>query len=174
VVAGLVASAWTRRRALAASVALAVLPVYALFAGLMLRQADAEFRHRLEAQGIRETRAVMVPVFPGPLRWAGAADAGPAVYRARFWLGGRGTEPLTLMAKPLASPPPALDGLPEVRAFLAFARLPWRTVVVDGDTLVAEYRDLAFEDHPWGGPMALRVRMDRAGTVRTIDLGHKL
>jgi len=44
--------------------------------------------------------------------------------------------------------------------------------VRDGDTQVVVYRDLAFEDHPFGGEMALRVSLDRSGAVRAIQLEH--
>ena len=30
------------------------------------------------------------------------------------------------------------------------------------------------EDHPFGGPMALRITVDHDGIVRAVDLGHKL
>ena len=61
-----------------------------------------------------------------------------------------------------------------MRTFRAFARFPWWTVTIDGDLRRVEYRDLAFEDHPFGGPMALRIAVDRSGVVRDVDLGHKL
>lgn len=43
----------------------------------------------------------------------------------------------------------------------------------DLETQLVELRDLAFEDHPFGGPMTLRIRLDRSGAVRASELGHK-
>ena len=85
-----------------------------------------------------------------------------------------GRAPWPVFPKTTADGHTGLDGLPEVKAFRAFARFPWLTVVADGDAQFVEYRDLAFEDHPWGGPMALRLRLDRSGAVTAIELGHKL
>jgi hypothetical protein len=67
-----------------------------------------------------------------------------------------------------------LEALPEVRIFRGFARFPWLTLRTDGDVRRVEYEDLAFEDHPLGGPMALRLTVDPSGRVRTVELGHRL
>jgi hypothetical protein len=43
----------------------------------------------------------------------------------------------------------------------------------DGDGWIIEYEDLAFEDHPFGGPMRLRLRADAAGVVRAAEFDHR-
>lgn len=169
----LLASRWRRHRTPVAWGVLGVLALYVLVAGAMARSAEGAFNRLLDARGIAPTRAVVVPVFPGPVRWLGVAETKLAVYRSRFWVGGSSGAPVAALSKPASDGLPALDGLPEVRAFLAFARVPWRTLGVDGDAQVVEYRDLAFEDHPWGGPLTLRLRLDRSGALRTIGLGHR-
>ncbi|MGH7265791.1 MAG: metal-dependent hydrolase [Candidatus Rokuibacteriota bacterium] len=153
--------------------ALVALGVYAAVAGATRSRAEAQFTRGLEARGVALARPVVVPVFPGPLRWMAVADAGDAVYGARFWVGALAPDSLTVVTRPASAPPPGVESLPEVRAFRAFARLPWRTEIVDGDGRIVEYRDLAFEDHPWGGPMALRLRLDASGAVTGIHLGHR-
>ena len=175
VVAGLVVSFRSARfRTAGARGALLALVAYAVLAGAMSRAADARFRHWLDARGMAPVRAAVIPVFPGPVRWLGVAEADGTVYQGRFWVGGAPPERLP------AFPPVALDGewrlerLPEVRTFRAFARFPWRTVASAGTGRIVEYRDLAFEDHPFGGPMALRLRLDASGVVRDIHLGHRL
>lgn len=170
----LVAARWERHRRAVAWGSLGILTLYVLVAGAMTREAEAAFGRLLGAQAISPTRATVVPAFPGPVRWLGVAETKCMVYGSRFWAWGASGELLTALAKPTRDGLAALDGLPEVQAFLAFARFPWRTVVSDGDIRVVEYRDLAFEDHPWGGPLTLRLTLDRSGMVREIEFGHRL
>lgn len=170
----LVRSRSARYRTWAARGALAALVAYVLVAGTMSRSAEGQLRRLLDHQGVTPARAAVVPVFPGPLRWLGVAEADHAVYQVRFSIGGGRAERIVTLPRVTTDRDSGLDGIPAVQAFRAFARFPWRTVVADGDTQLIEYRDLAFEDHPFGGPMALRIRLDRSGAVRTIELGHKL
>jgi hypothetical protein len=60
-----------------------------------------------------------------------------------------------------------------VRTFLERARVPWRRAQHDGGSWTIEYEDLAFEDHPFGGPMILRLRVDASGGVRSVEVGHR-
>lgn len=170
----LFAARWNGQRTVVAQASLGVLTLYVLVAGAMTREAEAAFGRRLDAQGIRPTRATVVPAFPGPVRWLGVAEAECMVYGSRFWAWGASGAVLTGLAKPRQDGLAVLEERPEVQAFLAFARVPWRTVVADGDTRVVEYRDLAFEDHPWGGPLTLRLRLDGSGVVREMEVGHRL
>jgi hypothetical protein len=39
---------------------------------------------------------------------------------------------------------------------------------------LTEYHELAFVDHPLGGPMVLRVRVDSFGGVRALKFDHRL
>lgn len=163
-----------RHRTWGAQGALTALLVYVIAVGAMSRTAEGQFRRSLGEQGVMPARAIVVPVFPGPLRWLGVAEADDGVYQARFSIGGGGGRAERIVTLPRVTPDPGLDRFSEVRAFRAFARFPWVTVVADGDTQLVEFRDLAFEDHPFGGPMTLRIRLDRSGAVRASELGHKL
>lgn len=169
----LLALRWRTRPVQVARGALGALMLYILVAGMTAKSAAATFAGLLEAQGITPIRATVVPVFPGPARWLGVAETDLAIYRSRFWVRGDRGAPVAAISKPAMGEPWSLDELPEVRAFKAFARFPWRTRAVDGNDQVVEYRDLAFEDHPWGGPLSLRVRVDPAGAVRAIEFGHR-
>jgi hypothetical protein len=51
--------------------------------------------------------------------------------------------------------------------------MPWRRAQQEGGAWTIEYEDLAFEDHPFGGPMVLRLRVDGSGAVRSAELDHK-
>lgn len=35
--------------------------------------------------------------------------------------------------------------------------------------VVVEFRELTFQDHPFGGPMVLRVRVDPSGAVQAVE-----
>jgi len=117
--------------------------------------------------------AVVVPIFPGPLRWMGVADTGAGVSQLRFWLGRSDRAPVSIVPATGPSPAPSLEALPAVRAFRAVARVPIGSVRAEGTGSVVEYRDWAFEDHPGGGPLALRLRLDASGAVRQIEIGHR-
>ena len=43
-----------------------------------------------------------------------------------------------------------------------------------GESRVVEFRELAFQDHPFGGPMVLRVRVDPSGAVQAVEFDHRL
>lgn len=151
-----------------------LLAAYVLTAGLLAQAADVTWGRRLADGGVIAARRTVVPIFPGPWRWAGIAEADEALYRATSSIGGWSAVPLTRFPKPPVDGLAELDRSDAVRAFRAFARFPWRTVTTDGDLRRVEYRDLAFEDHPFGGPMALRFTVDQQGSVRTLELGHRL
>jgi inner membrane protein len=175
VVVALVLAAWgTAYRAAIPRWTLALVAAYALAAGAFSWVAEAQWKALLTGQGVAATRVAVVPTFPGPLRWVGVAEANHAFYRAAFSVG-KPSHPVFAIF-----PKESMDGLANlnrtaaVRTFLGFARFPWWTVTTDGDRRQIEYRDLAFEDHPLGGPMALRITVDRDGVVRAVDLGHKL
>jgi inner membrane protein len=161
-------------RVAAPRVALGALAVYALAAGALGELAAAQWRGLLADRGVAATRLAVVPTFPGPLRWVAVAEAEAALYRARFWLPAVASRELATFPRGQLDGLVGLDASPEVRAFLAFARFPWLTVTPEGDLRRVEYLDLAFEDHPFGGPMALRLTVDPAGAVRSVELGHKL
>jgi inner membrane protein len=174
VVVALGLAAWgTAYRAAIPRWTLALVAIYALVAGAISWVAEAQWKALLTDQAVAATRVTVVPTFPGPLRWVGVAEANHAFYRAAFSVGRPSHPVLAIFPKESLDGLADLDRTPAVRTFLAFARLPWWTVTTDGDRREIEYRDLAFEDHPFGGPMALRITVDRDGAVRTVDLGHK-
>jgi len=152
--------------------ALGALTGYVFVAGLVMGWAEQDFLRLLHSERVAATRTVLVPTFPGPFRWLGVAETDDAVYRARFFVGRRPEEPLAVFPRPSPEPPPASEEAPVVRAFRGFARVPWGAIEADGDARTLVYRDLAFEDHPFGGEMALRIHLDRSGTVRAVRLGH--
>jgi inner membrane protein len=154
--------------------ALGMLVGYALAAGAFAASATTQWESLLAARGIVATRLAVIPAFPGPWHWIGVAETDRAVYRAGLWLAGGPTPELATF------PIEPLDGLAqleasrEVRTFRTFARFPWLTLTSDGDLRRIEYHDLAFADHPFGGPMTLRLTLDPSGAIRTVELGHRL
>jgi membrane-bound metal-dependent hydrolase YbcI (DUF457 family) len=152
--------------------ALGALTAYVFVAGLVMGRAEQDFLRLLQAERIAATRTVLVPTFPGPLRWLGVAETDDAVYRVRFFVGRRPEEPLAVFPKLSPEPPLSSEEAPAMRAFRSFARVPWGAIEGDGDARTLVYRDLAFEDHPFGGEMALWINLDRSGTVRAVRLGH--
>ena len=169
----LIAWRWSAIRAHAARAAVVLVAVYAVAAGGLGRAAEAEFGRRLTQQGGEASPVAVVPIFPGPLRWMGVAETAAGVARVRFWLGQRDSAPLNVVATTGARPAPSVEALPAVRAFRAVARVPVGSVRAAASGSVVEYRDWAFEDHPGGGPMALRLRLDASGAVRQVEVGHR-
>jgi membrane-bound metal-dependent hydrolase YbcI (DUF457 family) len=153
--------------------ALGTVAAYALVAGSLGLVAEAQWKALLTDQGVATTRVAVIPTFPGPLRWVGVAEASHAFYRAAFSVGKPSPPVFAIFPKESMDGFGELERTAAVRTFLGFARFPWWTVTIDGDRHEIEYRDLAFEDHPLGGPMALRITVDHAGVVRGVDLGHR-
>ena len=171
IVAGLFLTVWWRH--LAARVALVALGAYLLVGVATMKVAEARWARALEREALVTMRRAVVPVVPGPLRWLGVAETSDAAVRTRFWIwdvaSSRGTVELRQHGPSLAS----LEQHVVVRAFLERARVPWRRARPDGGAWMIEYEDLAFEDHPFGGPMVLRLRVDASGTVLSAELDHK-
>lgn len=167
--------AWRRSalRSYAARAAVVAVAVYAVVAGGLSRAADVEFRRLLAQRGGDASPAVVVPIFPGPLRWMGVAKTGAGVSQLRFWLGRSDGATVSIVPTTGPSPDPSLEALPAVRAFRAVARVPVGSVRAEANGSVVEYRDWAFEDHPGGGPLALRLRLDASGAVRQVEVGHR-
>ena len=172
---GLILSFWaTTSRAAGPRCAWGLLAVYVVVAGLFAQAADAQWAVRLAEGGVSAGRRAVVPIFPGPWRWLGVAETEDSLYRATASIGGWGVVPLTSFPKAPVDGFAGLERSTAVREFRAFARFPWRTVTADGGLRRVEYRDLAFEDHPFGGPMTLRLTVDPSGSVRDVELGHRL
>jgi membrane-bound metal-dependent hydrolase YbcI (DUF457 family) len=175
-IAGLFVSRWApcRTATSVARGALVVLASYVLLTVAVRNAMDARWLDVMGRDGLTPMRAAVVPVFPGPWRWLGAAETRDGAVRARFWVWDVATVSRTLEARePFAAEAPVVEDHPAVIAFLERAKVPWRRVRRDGDTWIIEYEDLAFEDHPLGGPMRLRLRTDPAGAVRTAEFDHR-
>lgn len=175
VVAGLFLSRWWRPPATwVARAGLLALTAYLLLGLAALRIIEARWTQALDRQGTATVRSAVAPVFPGPWRWLGVAETDDSLIRARFWAWSVATSPPTVVRKGSAERGvPAVESHPAVAAFLERARVPWRRVTRDGEAWTIEYEDLAFEDHPFGGPMLLRLRVDRSGAVRVVEFGHR-
>jgi inner membrane protein len=154
--------------------AFGMMAAYALVAGVLGRVGETQWRALLADRGVAASRVAVVPTFPGPLRWVGLAEAERALYRTAFWVGRPSNPTVTTFPKGATDGLAGLDRTAAVRTFLAFARFPWLSVTTDGDLRRVEYWDLAFQDHPLGGPMVLRIIVDRSGVVQGVDLGHML
>jgi len=149
--------------------------LYVFVAAGSHEMAASRWRGFIESQGIRPIRFAVVPLFPGPLRWLGVAETEDAFYQQIFWLHGTTLEALRLFPKNHDGFS-QLDDLREVKSFLKFARFPWRQIWNDGPYSVVEYRELAFADHPlgiMGGPLSLRIWIDKANSVKKVEFGHR-
>lgn len=169
---------WRRRRGSTstslARVALLLLGGYLLLTVAVRDAVKARWDEVLGRDGPTPMRAAVVPVFPGPWRWLGVAETKDGAIRARFWAWAVTTASRTVeAAEPVPVGAPVVEHHSAVVAFLERAKVPWRRVTRDGDGWIIEYEDLAFEDHPFGGPMRLRLRTDPAGTVRAAEFEHR-
>jgi len=174
-VAGLIPPRWYHRSpAVVARAAVVALVAYLLLTVAVMKAVEARWSAVIAGQEESGVRAAVVPAFPGPFRWVGVAETPQAFQQSQFWVWAVGTSSGSRFAKTIDAPAPAVGDHPAVRMFLEFARFPWRQTVKDGEDWIVEYRDLAFADHPFGGPMVLRLRVDAAGAVRTVKLDHRL
>lgn len=157
-----------------ARAALLVLAGYLVLTVTVRDAMEARWMEVLGREGLMPTRAAVVPVFPGPWRWLGVAETKDGAVRSRFWAWSVTATPRTVETRePLPGGAPVVQHHPAVVAFLERAKVPWRRVMRDGDGWIIEYEDLAFEDHPFGGPMRLRLRADAAGVVRAVKFDHR-
>ena len=160
------------KRTLAATIGLVGILSYVLIAGIQQRTAFSRWQGYLESQGIKHTRSAVIPLFPGPFRWLGVSETKEAFYQQPFLLYGPPPKTLRMFSKTgvdLAH----LEKLREVQLFLSFARFPWRQVWKEGSFWVIEYQELAFADHPLGGPLSLRIWVDESDSVKKVELGHR-
>lgn len=161
------------RRTSLARVGLAGMAFYVLVTGAYQQMALARWQAFLQSQEIRPIRSIVIPVLPGPIRWLGIAETEDVFYQQTFWLYGSAPEPPRLFPKTNGNFD-ELNRHREVQSFLGFARFPWRHEFREGPYRVIEYRDLAFADHPFGGPWSLRIWVDESGSVKKVEFGHLL
>jgi len=161
-----------QRRVSLASTGLLAIGLYAVITGAVQRTAFIRWQEFMELKGILPTRSAVLPLFPGPFRWLGVSETEKGFYQQSFWLYGSNVNAPHFFSKTNADLRD-LERLREVQVFLRFARLPWKHELYERGLRVVEYRDLAFADHPLGGPLALRIWLDESGSIRKMELGHR-
>lgn len=176
VVASLLPSAWWKRPALGvAKTGLLALLAYLLLGTLVMNGVETRWKETLALQGTPALRATVVPTFPGPFRWLGVAEGPSGIVRARFWVWKVDVSDADWFEKERPTTDTAqAENHPAVQSFLRFAKFPWRRTLRQGETVIVEYHELAFEDHPFGGPMVLRLRVDPSGAAQGAEWGHRL
>jgi inner membrane protein len=155
-----------------AKIGLAGLALYILATGAHKSIAVSRWQALMESRGVKPIRSIALPLFPGPLRWLGVSDTENAFYQQPFWLYGTSLKPPRIFSKNNAESGYVKQSR-EVQLFLNFARFPWKQEWYDRGLRVVEYRDLAFADHPLGGPLSLRIWTDESGNVRKVEFGHR-
>lgn len=176
-VAGLTPAAWWGGPgSRVARTGLLALAAYAGLATGVMNGVEIRWAGLLEGQGVRVLRSAAVPAFPGPLRWLGLAETPSGIVRVGFWAWEEMTVSRVEVFEYGSSDRQLshVDNHRAARAFLGRARFPWKRVLPDGEKWVVEYQELAFVDHPLGGPMVLRLRVDPSGAVRAVELDHRL
>jgi hypothetical protein len=175
--AGLLPSRWSRRpgRKVARAGLLALL-TYLFLSMAVMKAVEVRWARALDRQGVSAQRTAVVPTSPGPLRWIGVAEGASEIVRARFCAWRVEVAGASVFVK--EGPAPSVvkvEHHPAVQRFLANARFPWRrTVMEEGGLMTVEYHELAFEDHPFGGPMVLRLQVAASGAVQAVEWGHRL
>ena len=162
-----------RWKHLAARLTLVALGAYLVLGVATLKLAETRWAQALEREAVVTIRRAVVPVVPGPLRWLGVAETPDAAIRARFWIWDVTAADGAVERRHPGSSLTNVEEHPAVRAFLERARVPWRRARHDDGSWTIEYEDLAFEDHPFGGPMVLRLRVDASGIVRSVEVDHR-
>jgi len=160
------------KRGSLARIGFMVVALYVLTAGALKWMAVSRWQTSMESRGMKPIRSIALPLFPGPLRWLGVSETENAFYQQPFWLYGSSPEPPRIFSKNNVNLG-HVEQLKEVKLFLTFARFPWKQEWYDRGLRVVEYRDLAFADHPLGGPLSLRIWTDESGNVRKVEFGHR-
>ena len=168
--------AWWRPHlaARAVWVGLSVAVLYLALAAGAKATAQARFAAELDRRVITVDRIGVIPRLFSPFRWSAVAQAPGRLYQASVtpWPGG--TVGLRFYSQaPRNRYVERSDAVESVRIFLWFARFPWiRYLQGDGEHIV-EYRDLRFGAEQGGNHMALRVVMDPAGIVKSVNFNHR-
>jgi inner membrane protein len=146
--------------------------LYVVITGVAQQAAFSRWRDFMELQGTLPIRSAVLPIFPGPFRWLGISETQKGFYEQSFWLYGSNAVTPRFFSKTNADLRD-VERLREVQVFLSFARFPWKQEIYDRGLRVIQYQDLAFVDHPLGGPMVLRIWQDEFGAVRRMEFGHR-
>jgi hypothetical protein len=159
------------RRIFFARMGLAALAMFVVVTAVFQRAALSHWQEFVRSQGIEPIRSTVIPLFPGPIRWLGVSETNEAFYQQPFWL--HGSRPKSPRIYPKTNvDAPELERLREVQLFLHFARYPWAQVWREGSFRVVEYQELAFADHPLGGPLSLKIWLDEWNNVKKVEFGH--
>jgi inner membrane protein len=161
-----------QRRGSLASTGLLAIGLYVVVTAAVQRTASIRWQEFMELQGILPTRSAVLPLFPGPFRWLGVTETENGFYQQSFRLYGSNTNTTRFFAKTHADLRD-LERLREVQVFLSFARFPWKRELYDRGRRVVEFQDLAFADHPMGGPLSLRIWMYESGSIESVEFGHR-
>ena len=161
-----------QRRVSLANTGLLAIGLYMVITAGVQRTAFIRWQEFMELQGILPTRSAVLPLFPGPFRWLGVSETEKGFYQQSFRLYGWNTNAPQFFSKTNADLRD-LERLREVQVFLSFARFPWKQESYDRGLRLVEYRDLAFADHPLGGPLALRIWLDESASISKMELGHR-
>jgi inner membrane protein len=173
VLAFLIGTFWSkRRRTSLARTGFVAVALYGVVVGAHQWSASHRWQGLVESRGIKAVRSAVVPLFPGPFRWLGVSETENGFYQQSFRLYGSEIGDPRFFSKNGADHRD-LERLREVRVFLSFARFPWKREVYDRGLRVVEYRDLAFADHPLGGPLSLRIWLYESGSIKKMELGHR-
>ncbi|MGH7846345.1 MAG: metal-dependent hydrolase [Candidatus Binatia bacterium] len=168
----LVLTFWLKgRRNSLAKAGLAGMAFYIIVTGAYQGMALVRWQAFLQSQEISPIRSTVIPLAPGPFRWLGVAETKDVFYQHPFWVYGPDLKPPLVFSKTNGNFD-ELNRRREVQSFLGFARFPWRHEFREGPNRVIEYRDLAFADHPLGGPWSLRIWVDESGSVEKMEFGH--
>ena len=136
--------------------------------------AQARFAAELDRRVITVDRIGVIPRLFSPFRWSAVAQAPGRLYQASVtpWPGG--TVGLRFYSQaPRNRYVERSDAVESVRIFLWFARFPWIRYLQSGGEHIVEYRDLRFGAERGGNHMVLRVVMDTAGIVKSVNFNHR-
>jgi len=161
-----------QRRVSLANTGILAIGLYVVITAAVQRSAFIRWQEFVELQGILPSRSAVIPLFPGPFRWLGVSETEQGFYQQSFQLYGWNTDVPQFFSK-TNTDLRDLERLREVQVFLSFARFPWKRELYDKGLRLVEYRDLAFADHPLGGPLALRIWLDESASIIKMELGHR-
>lgn len=161
-----------QRRLYLANAGLLALGLYVVTTAAVQRTAFIRWQESMNSQGVKPIRSAVIPLFPGPFNWQGISETKEAFYQQAFWLYALNARPARKFSKTKVDLG-YVEQLREVQLFLNFARFPWRQVRIDGPFRIVEYRELAFADHPFGGPLSIRIWLDESDSIRKMELGHR-
>lgn len=136
--------------------------------------ATASFARELDQRGIAANDIMVVPAPFSPFRWTAVAESPGRLFRATVTLSsGAALDFQTYSQAPRNIFVERSDALESVRLFLTFARVPWTQYIVRGGEHIVEYRDLGFGAERRLHDMVLRVVMNAAGAVESVDFNHR-